>query len=302
EVNINELNTLIEDFLSENLKDKNNFKLIAYASSGNPRRFLNLLDKVRQEENLTKLKLTAIIREHSKNELWEYHDKLVQGNIDLRGYAEIGRKFIEDYVIPKLQDNNKKVRQKKVRTISIESEVNEDFKRLLRTLEYSGIINFTKSQKTTGDNLGNYYSLNLSLCFSENILKVEEMGKTDTRRGLSFTANSPIIKEYTDKILELLSSDCPKCTGKFNKNDKFCPNCGNDLRNIESVFDRMLSHRVDSLKIYLVANTIKSKLKESFLTIKDLIDAEDSELLKITHIGPKRLAYIKIAIRDYISG
>ncbi len=44
------------------------------------------------------------------------------------------------------------------------------------------------------------------------------------------------------------------------------------------------------------------KLQEKFETIKDLMDAEDSEILKIYLIGPKRLKNIRIAISDYISG
>lgn len=290
-----------KDILMKNL-DENNFKLIAYSSSGNPRRFLNLLEKVRQQESLTKSKLTSIIREHSHNELWEYHEKLVQGNIDLRGYAEIGRKFIEGYIIPKLQEANKKNRSRKIRSFSVESEVNDDFKKMLKTLEYSGIIDFKQQMQLREGNLGNYYTLNLSLCFSENILDIQDIGNTDLRRGTSLTANSPTVQKYTKRILDLLSSNCPKCNGKFDVNNKFCPHCGNDLRNIESVFDRMLSHSIDSLKIQLVGLTIKEKLKESFETIKDLMDADDNQILKIYFIGPKRLDYIKIAIRDYISG
>ncbi len=290
-----------KDILIKNL-DVNNFKLISYSSSGNPRRFLNILEKVRQEESLTKSKLTSIIREHAHNELWEYHEKLVQGNIDLRGYAEIGRKFIENYIIPKLQKANKKNRTKKIRSFAIESEVNDDFKKMLKTLEYSGILDFKQQLQLREGNLGNYYTLNLSLCFSENILEIEDIGKTNLRTATSLIANSPVVKEYTTKILELLSANCPKCDGKFDVNNKFCPNCGCDLRNIESVFDRMLSHPIDSLKIQLVGSTIKEKLRDSFDTIKDLMDSNDSKILKVYFIGPKRLEYIRIAIRDYISG
>jgi hypothetical protein len=69
------------DSKSELLKNSltnENLKKISYASSGNPRRFLNLIERVRQEEKLTKAKLTQIIREHAHNELWEYHNKLSQ--------------------------------------------------------------------------------------------------------------------------------------------------------------------------------------------------------------------------------
>jgi len=293
-----------KDILKNNLQDEKIFKTIIYASSGNPRRFLQLIDKFRYEK-LVKSKLITIIRNHSSNELWEYHQKLIQGNLDLRGYAEVGRKFIEEYVIPKLQDANKRSRQnnKKVRSISIELETNNDFKKMIKTLEYSGILDYKKDLKTRGDNNANYYTLNLALCFAENILEVEDIGNTDLRRGTSLTANSPTVKDYTKKILELFSSNCPKCEKKIDTNNhKFCPNCGNNLENIENVFEKMLSHSIDSLKIQLVGDIIEERLKNKFQSIKDLMDAEDNEVMKIQAVGTKRLEYIKIAIRDYISG
>ncbi len=83
---------------------------------------------------------------------------------------------------------------------------------------------------------------------------------------------------------------------------KFGSNCGNDLRNIESVFEKMVKQPINLLKIELVGYRIMEKLQERFQTIKDLMDAEDSDILKIYLIGPKRLKNIKIAISDYISG
>jgi len=291
-----------KEILENNLGDET-FKTIVYSSSGNPRRFLNLIEKIRQDKKITKAKLTSIIREHSHNELWEYHTKLVQGNIDLRGYAEVGRKFIEEYIIPKLQDANKKPRDRKVRSFAIESEANDDFKKMLKTLEYSGIIDFKKQLQLREGNVGNYYTLNLSLCFSENILTINDIGRTDLNNATSLTANSPIIKKYTTKILELFSSNCPKCKARVDTNShKFCPNCGNDLRGIENVFEKMLSHSIDSLKIQLIGDKIRERLKNKFHIIKDLMDAEDGEIMKIQAVGVKRLEYIRIAIKDYISG
>lgn len=294
-----------KDVLKNNLQDEKTFQTIVYASSGNPRRFLQLIDKLRYEEKMTKSKLVTIIRNHSNNELWEYHQKLIQGNLDLRGYAEVGRKFIEEYVIPKLQEANKRSRQnnKKVRSISIELETNEDFKKMIKTLEYSGILDYKNILQAREGNNANYYTLNLALCFAENILEVEDIGNTDLRRGTSLTANSPTVKEYTKRILELFSSNCPKCNKKIDTNShKFCPNCGNDLRNIENVFEKMLAHSIESLKIQLVGSVIRERLKNKFNTIKSLMDSDDSEIMKIQSIGVKRLEYIKIAIRDYISG
>jgi len=58
----------------------------------------------------------------------------------------------------------------------------------------------------------------------------------------------------------------------------------------------------NTLKIQLVGNTIKERLRKKFQTIHKLMDAKDSEVMKIQAIGTKRLEYINIAIRDYISG
>ena len=64
----------------------------------------------------------------------------------------------------------------------------------------------------------------------------------------------------------------------------------------------MLAHSIESLKIQLVGGVIRERLKNKFNTIKALMDADDSEIMNIQSIGIKRLEYIKIAIRDYISG
>ena len=289
------------ELLKNSLNDEN-FKKISYASSGNPRRFLNLIEKIRQSEKLTKSKLTQIIREHAHNELWEYHNKLSQGNIDLRAYVEIGKKFINEHIVSTLQKANKDKTSEKFRAFSIDSDVNSDFNKMLKTLEYSGIIDFKKQLKIREGVTGNYYTLNLALCFAENIIDIKDIGKTELRRSPSLTANSEIIQEYTKKIVDLLSSNCPKCNSKINNNMKFCSNCGNDLRDIESVFEKMVKQPINLLKIELIGYKIMEKLQERFETIKDLIDAEDSDILKIYLIGPKRLKNIKVAISDYISG
>ncbi len=290
------------EILKNNLNNEN-FRKISYASSGNPRRFLNLIEKIRQNEKLTTSKLTQIIREHSHNELWEYHNKLSQGNIDLRAYVEIGKKFINEHIVPTLQKaNSKKNRDKKFRAFSIDSDVNSYFSKMLKTLEYSGIIDFKKQLKLREGDVGNYYTLNLSLCFAENIIKIEDIGNTELRRCPSLSANSKIIQEYTKKIVDLLSSNCPKCNSKIDNSMKFCPNCGNDLGDIESVFEKMVKQPINLLKIELIGYKIMERLQERFKTIKELMDADDSDILKIYLIGVRRLKNIRIAISDYISG
>jgi len=287
--------------LKSSLNDEN-FRKISYASSGNPRRFLNLIERIRQNEKLTKSKLIQIIREHAHNELWEYHNKLSQGNIDLRAYVEIGKKFVNEYIISKLQEANKNKASKKFRAFSIDSDVNSDFSKMLKTLEYSGIIDFKKQLNLRGGVVGNYYTLNLALCFAENIIDIKDIGKTEFRRCPSLTANSKTIQEYTKKIVDLLSSNCPKCNSKIDSSMKFCSNCGKDLRDIESVFEKMVKQPINLLKIELVGYKIMEKLQDRFGTIQDLMDAEDSDILKIYLVGPKRLKNIRVAISDYISG
>lgn len=290
------------EILKNNLNNEN-FRIISYASSANPRRFLNLIEKIRQNEKLTASKLTQIIREHAHNELWEYHNKLSQGNIDLRAYVEIGKKFINEHIVPTLQKaNSKKNRDKKFRAFSIDSDVNSDFSKMLKTLEYSGIIDFKKRLKLREGDVGNYYTLNLSLCFAENIINIKDIGNTELRRCPSLSANSKIIQEYTKKIVDLLSSNCPKCDSKIDNSMKFCPNCGNDLRDIESVFEKMVKQPINLLKIELIGYKIMDRLQVKFKTIKELMDADDSDILKIYLIGARRLKNIRIAISDYISG
>ena len=268
------------NLLKRNLTDED-FRKISYASSGNPRRFLNLIERVRQEEKLTKAKLIQIIREHAHNELWEYHNKLSQGNIELRAYVEIGKKFINEHIISILQKANKNRKDKKIRAFSISTDVNKDFFKMLKTLEYSGIIDFNKQLKIREGDVGNYYTLNLALCFSENIINIESIGNTELRQCPSLSANSQIIQDYTKKIVDLLSSNCSKCNAKIDNNMKFCSNCGNDLRDIESVFEKMVKQPISLLKIELIGHKIIKKLYERFETIKDLMDADESDILKI---------------------
>jgi len=49
---------------------------------------------------------------------------------------------------------------------------------------------------------------------------------------------------------------------------KFCSNCGNDLRNIESVFEKMVKQPINLLKIELVGYRIMEKLQERISDIK----------------------------------
>ena len=68
------------------------------------------------------------------------------------------------------------------------------------------------------------------------------------------------------------------------------------------LFEKMVKQPINLLKIELIGYKIMEKLQEKFKTIKDLMDANESDILKIYLIGPKRLKNIKIAISDYISG
>ena len=128
------------NLLNEISRNKNNFEILAYASTGNPR---FLLKSISRTPKVNSAQLNETIREYYKVELLSEHSNLSEKYPGQRGLIDWGRKFIETIVLPEIQKKNFNYLQESKQTscfIWVHKDVPQTVKESLRLLEYTGII------------------------------------------------------------------------------------------------------------------------------------------------------------------
>ena len=126
--------------LTEISKNRNNFEILAYASSGNPR---FLLKTVSRTPKMSSAQLNETIREFYKVELLAEHTALSTKYPGHKELIDWGRNFIENIVLTELQSKNTAYLQTDKQTscfIWVHKEAPQIVKEALRLLEYTGII------------------------------------------------------------------------------------------------------------------------------------------------------------------
>lgn len=139
-----------------------NFALLAYASSGNPR---HLLKTVMQAGNLNSDNVNSVLREYYRTDVWSEHSGLASKYAGHRALIDWGRKFVESEVLPELHKKNLRyLAEDKKTTIYfwMHRDIPQPIKESLRLLEYTGIVSEQASGiKATRSEVGTRYAVNL---------------------------------------------------------------------------------------------------------------------------------------------
>ncbi len=203
-----------------------NFTLLAYAASGNPRYLLN---SVAMAERMDSKSVNQMFREYYRESQWAEHTKLAERFPGYKVFIDWGRDFLEKLVIPELKSKNDDYLLNgngKGTTFYfwLHNNAPQEVREALRILEYSGLVyEDATGIRATRSEVGTRYMVNIGcLLASEavpttsglNIIKnvdirrMSEYGANQTVysqiQGSCATANYNIIKEQLDKSIDLL--------------------------------------------------------------------------------------------------
>jgi len=262
-----------------------NFAILAYSASGNPR---HLLKTLLLAQKLDSGAVNRVIREYYRTDIWSEHSKLAEKFIGHSPLIDWGRRFIESDVLPDIQQKNIHNLTGDKRTSSyfwVHRDAPQPVKEALRLLEYTGIvIEHASGIKATRAQIGTRYAVNLGTLIA--------LETTPTSTALTI-AKSLSIKKMTEygenhKIYESLLVELPK----FDEPDMTIL-LSQELEKAVGVLD-LTSWQKDKI------------LSLGLNTVGDILKAPESKLLEATQVGVKRARRIRnaamTAVYEYLSG
>jgi hypothetical protein len=262
-----------------------NFAILAYAASGNPRHLLKTLTLAQKLDNDS---VNKVIKEYYRSDIWSEHSKLAEKFVGHRAMIDWGRKFIESDVLPDIQQKNvhNLADDKKTSCFFwVHRDAPQPVKEALRLLEYTGIVTeHTSGIRATRSQVGTRYFVNLGTLMA--------LEATPTFIALTI-AKSLSIKKMTEygenhKLYEPLLAEMPK----FDEPD------------MSEVLQRELAKPIDVLDL---TEWQKDKIRSlKLLTVGDILRAPESKLLEAYQVGVKRARRIRnaalTAVYEYLSG
>jgi hypothetical protein len=267
-------------------KNGQNFAVLAYAVSGNPRLLLKTLA---QCKGVRSTEVNETIKTFYRSTVWTEHSGLSQSYSGHKPFIDWGRNFIEGVVLPETKAKNDR-RQSEGQNEStcyfwIHRDTPEVIRHALRLLEYTGIVQKGDDGiRGTRSEIGTRYAVNLGC-----LLVLEA---TPTTTGLDIV-KSLSIKRFTEfganhSAYQTLVAASP------------------DYRepNMLKILQEQLAKSIDNLDITEYQN---EKLKELQLhTVGDVLNSTEELIQKIYYVGEKRARRIKnaaeAAVLEYLSG
>lgn len=273
------------DLLSEISKNRQNFAVLAYAATGNPRLLLKTIAKA---PKISSKQINEIIREYYRTELWSEHSAMSEKYPGHSALIDWGRKFIESDVLPELQKKNIQYLEEDKNSTAffwIHRDAPQPVKEAMRLLAYTGIVSeHSQGIKATRSEIGTRYLVNLGCLFALestpastafNIAK-SLTPKRMSEYGMNYTS-------FTD-LLEVIPD--------FEESD------------MSDVLKRELDKSIDVLDL---SNWQKEALKSIGInTIRDILQSNEEKIKEAYYVGDKRARRMKSAahasVYEYLNG
>jgi hypothetical protein len=268
-------------------KNGQNFAILAYAVSGNPRLLLKTLA---QCKGLKSGEVNETIKTFYRSGIWTEHSGLVQSYSGHTEFIDWGRSFIENIVLPETKSKNAR-RQSEGQSEStcyfwIHRDTPEVVKHALRLLEYTGIVQKGDDGIIgTRSEIGTRYAVNLGC-----LLALEAAPATtgfDIVKGLS-------VKRFTEfganhSAYQTLINAAPN----YQEPDMF------------QILKEQLAKSIDCLEITEYQNEQLKKI--GLATVGEVLKATEQQIIqKIYYVAEKRARRIKnaaqAAVLEYLSG
>ncbi len=262
-----------------------NFNLLAYASSGNPRILFKTLANA---PKVNKKQVNDIIREYYRTDIWSEHSLLADKYPGHRILIDWGRNFIDDNVLPELQKKNQQYITSDKQTTCffwIHRDTPQHVREALRLLAYTGIVKeHSIGIKATRAEIGTRYMVNLGCLFSLEAMPSNtafKIAKNITPKRMSeYGSNHPAYQELLKVVPEYEEPD------------------------MSDVLQRQLEKSIDILDI---TTWQKEQLhKMDMDTIGDILKSTETKLQKAYYVGEIRSRRMRnaaiAAVHEYLSG
>lgn len=284
---------------------------LGLAAFGLPRGFVNMIGEVVDQMDLKvparKAALAAITTQsESVHAVFQnIADKLPR----FANYVALGDRFFARGTAALREFNRGKPPTRKSATVGLAEPYADELDRTLRFMEYAGLIR--RVEDLSKGVKGNYrrYSLHYACLVDANGLAlgknyrlgdvVSALRKPLAHSLVKTKAESLLGRDYA-KQCTLALPPCPKCgTARLSEEQKFCMNCGNELRSA-SVFAELLRAPITRLSI---PQRKKDALQASnILTVQQILSDESQRFRKPgSSIGPIWARRIVTVAEEYIS-
>lgn len=263
-----------------------NFAVLAYAVSGNPR---ILLKTVAQAPGLRAAEVSETIKTFYRSDIWSEHSALGNTYVGHKKLVDWGRTFIEDTVLPATKTRNDQWRDEgKAESTCyfwLHNSAPENVREALRLLEYTGIV--TKGDewiRTTRSETGTRYAVNLGCLFAlepNPAATAHKIAKNLTlRRFTEIGANHAAFSTLTVELSQFENPD-PK-----------------------AILGQQLNRDINVLDI---TEFQKEKLRDLALnTVGEVLKADEATLQQAYYVGQVRSRQMMNAahasVLEYLSG
>ncbi|WP_299126518.1 zinc ribbon domain-containing protein [uncultured Alcanivorax sp.] len=273
-----------------------------HLSSGNPRAFLHLFNRV-YDRGYTERALLLATQDFVDQELLPYHLGLSKRLPKYSHHVKLGLDILREYITPEIRKKN--VREKKTQYqtafFTLPRDIPPNLKLSLDLLCYSGVLSKQGTVKIASRKTGQRYMVHLALLFTEKAFisnkfsdVISMISLTDYRE---FSASDSSFDIYLDK-LKLSADECQECSSEVPPNAKFCPECGAKVVE-KSIVGQLLD---DTVRKMSISSAMADRVEPEYPRVGDVVHATRQDLMKISYIKDVRSKMIKNAADEYISG
>lgn len=273
-----------------------------HLSSGNPRAFLHLFNRV-YDRGYTDRAILLSTQDYVDQELLPYHLGLIKRLPKYSHHVKLGLEILREYIIPEIRKKNSREKKTQYQSafFTLQRDMPPNLKLSLDLLCYSGVLSKQGTVKIAARKTGLRYMVHLALLFTEKAFMtnkfsdiVNMISLTDYRE---FSSDDPEFNNYLNRLKQS-SEECQECSSEIPANAKFCPECGHKVEE-KSIVGALLDDPVRNISI---SNAIADRVEPEYPLVGDVIHASRNDLMKISYIKEVRSKMIKNAGDEYISG
>jgi len=283
---------------------------LAFASFGIPRRFIEMVGAI-DFSTATELDILNVIKSHAQRELLQPFDALKAKIPSIVREVELASYLLHLFIDDLKQENLVRTHITAYVAVSKHRALPYAIRKAMNLLVYLGVLERQAPCKLghtreTADRL----LVNPALIFAENLLadsskrkfSLREINERLTSLELDifkeYGRNSKALQEAVDEAISVESKPCPQCGTDLPFEARFCNNCGAPQQQ-GSILSHILA--LPSLDLELTPG-IKARVTERFATVGDVLAASDSQLDALPYVGQTRVAIIRHAVDELISG
>jgi len=199
---------------------------------------------------------------------------------------------------------------KKAVVVALSSPIDQELERILRLLEYAGVVRDVGTVSRGVKGVFQRYRLHYSIVLDDNCLNlgqerslervVEALRARDAHAFARGRGSTLLGEEYQARcVLDL--APCPKCGApRLSDDARFCMRCGNQLVDT-SVYEQLLGTSIEELP--LTGRRVQSILAHSKIrTVQDiLVDDESKQIRGVPGVGPVWASRIRTLAEEYVS-